>query len=82
MDPSKLSQSDKLKIAEFIFAFESDTLIKSEGQDVLDLFKAHHVSAAEKTELEAYSIMILIKSEIEQDARHRIMREYFGGTLG
>lgn len=81
MNIENLSNQEKLVIAEFIHAMETDTLIKSEGQAVIDLFAEKGIERAKTTELETYSIFFLIKSEIEVIDRQIIMNEYLTGKL-
>jgi hypothetical protein len=82
MEISKLSEKDKYHIAEFLYSYETEVLIKSDGEAVINLFKKHGVERAKTTKLEIIPILTLIKMEIDYDARKQIMSDYFAGKLG
>lgn len=82
MTVEDFSKKDKFKIAEFLYAMETDTLIKSEGQAVIDLFMAHKVERAKTTKLETISIFMLIKEYFDVIDRQELMKDYFSGKLG
>lgn len=81
MDFNKLTNSDKYHIAEFIFSYEADVLIKSDAEKVIEVFKRHEVEKAASVPLEANAIAMLIKSEISEADREIIMAEYYSGDL-
>lgn len=78
---NKLSKKDKAAIGEYIHAYKTETLIKSEGEAVIKMFKKHGVKEADETPLEAHAIMFLIKGHIEREDRTSIMRDYYKGRL-
>ena len=77
----KLSKKDKYALAEYIYSYESDILIKSDAEAVLKVLANHGVEKAVGHELEAHSIMHLIKGAIEREDRTEIMNEYYSGKL-
>ena len=81
MDAKKLSNNDRYVIAEFIFGYESETLIKSEGQAVLDMFQKHGITKQFKGDMTGISILMMIKMEIDPFDRKAIMDSYYSGNL-
>ena len=81
MDAKKLSENDKYVIAEFLFSYESDVLIKSDAQAVVDMFKKHGATKYFKGEMNATSILMMIKMEIDPFDRKEIMEAYYSGNL-
>lgn len=78
---SQLSKKDKSDIAEYIYSYETDILIKSDGESVIKMFKKHGVKEADETPLEAHAIMFLIKAHIERADRTAIMEDYYKGRI-
>jgi len=78
---NQLSKKDKSAIAEYIHSYETDILIKSDGEVVIKMFKKHGVKEADETPLEAHAIMFLIKGHIEREDRTLIMQDYYKGRL-
>lgn len=77
-----LSKDDKYKIAEFIFAWESDTIIRSEAEDVIAVFKSHSVELANRVKVEAFPVLNMIRLSLEPFDRGIIMKDYYAGKLG
>ena len=55
-----LNEKERLIISEFLFAQQSGTLMASEGEDVIDLFKRKKIQQAYMTSLDEDSILILM----------------------
>ena len=77
----KLSKTDKYALAEYMYSYDSDILIKSDAEAVLNVLANHGIEKAVGHELEAHSIMYLIKGAIERADREQIMNEYYSGKL-
>lgn len=76
-----LSQKDKLSIAEYLYSQQTGVLIKSDAEEVVKVFKAHKIKAAETVEIEEFAILLLIKNNIDFADRQAIMNEYYSGKL-
>jgi hypothetical protein len=68
-------------IAEFIFAYESDTLIKSEAESLIKVFQDHRVPEAFVANLEIKDCMDLLMSNTSLETRDEIMKKYYSGAL-
>jgi hypothetical protein len=75
-----LTDKEKLVITEFIHAYQTDTLIKSEGEAVIELFKNKGVDTS-NVELEVYSIRNLIRKNIGSSEISVIVNDYLNGKL-
>jgi len=76
----ELTNKEKLVIAEFVFAYETDTLIKSECESVIELFKNKGVDTS-RVDLEVYSILNLIRKNIGSAEISGIVNDYLNGKL-
>jgi hypothetical protein len=76
----ELTNKEKLVIAEFVYAYETDTLIKSEGESVIELFKNKGVDTS-NVELEVYSILRVIRENIGFAEISVIVNDYLKGKL-
>jgi hypothetical protein len=68
-------------IAEFIFAHESDTLIKPEAEALIKVFQEHHVPEAFVANLTISDCIDLLVSNISLEVRDEIMGKYYSGNL-
>jgi hypothetical protein len=76
-----LTNKQQLVIAEFIFAFRSDTLIKSEAEDLIEVFKEHHVPEAYVANLSIEDTIDLLTNNMSPDTAEEILKKYFRGEL-
>lgn len=76
----QLTKEEKFIIAEFIYSYQTDILIKSDAERVIDLFKARGNDVSE-VKLEANAVMNLIRQHIESPDRIEIMNAYYAGKL-
>lgn len=68
-------------IAEFIFAHQTDTLIKSEAESLIQVFKDHHIIDAFVTNLEVDDCLDLLMKNTSLETRDAIMQKYYKGDL-
>lgn len=76
-----LSQNDKYVIAEFIYSYMGDILIKSDAEAVIEVMKGHEVEEAHNCPIEAQGVFDLIENNISEDTAKQIMNDYFSGQL-
>lgn len=81
MKLSNLSKNDKLAIAEFLHAFSSDLLIKSDVVKVIDVLKNHKIKNAENLKIEVIPVLNLVNQNIDITDRKLIMDAYYSNTL-
>lgn len=68
-------------IAEFIFAYESDTLIKPEAEALIRVFQEHHVPEAFVANLSIEDTIGLLASNTSLETRDVIMGKYYSGAF-
>ena len=68
-------------IAEFIFSYESDTLIKPEAEALIKVFQEHHVPEAFVANLTISDCVDLLVSNTSLEVRDVIMGKYYSGSL-
>lgn len=69
-------------IAEFIHAYQTDTLIKSEGEALLKVFQDHKVVLSDSnSDLSIDDYLKLILLNIDLDTIDEIMKKYYKGEL-
>lgn len=68
-------------IAEFIFAHETDTLIKPEAEALIRVFQEHHIPEAFVANLSIEDTIGLLASNTSIETRDVIMEKYYSGTL-
>lgn len=78
---SNLSTKEKFAIAEYIYSQSTGVLIKIDAEAVVKVLKTHGVKEAETVEMEEYSILMLINSNIPLADRDAIMKDYFIGNI-
>lgn len=77
----EFTKQQKLAIAEFVFAFFNDTLIKSEADNLIKVFQEHHVPEAFVANLETEDCIKLVMDNTTPSIVQKIMKEYFSGKL-
>lgn len=77
-----LTKKEKYIIAEFLYSYGSDILIKSDAENVIEMFKKRGVKQAFKIEVEATATIILIRANLNICDRDEIMKDYYTGKLG
>lgn len=77
----ELTKSEKNDIAEFIFSYKSDILIKSDAEKVIELFKNKGVPGAEGLELYADEVSEFINKTLSSEEIESIMKAYYSGGL-
>jgi hypothetical protein len=68
-------------IAEFIFAHESDTLIKPEAEALIRVFQEHRVPEAFVANLAIKDCIDLLGSNTSLETRDSIMEKYYSGAF-
>ena len=69
-------------IAEFIHAYQTHTLIKSEGEALLKVFQDHNVVLSDSnSDLSIHEYLKLILLNIDLDTIDEIMKKYYKGEL-
>ena len=77
-----LSRGHMNIIAEFLFSYEADVLIKQDARDVLDLFvELGFKSKVDSPYVEGLAIKKLIESIIPKETIDGIMEKYYSGKL-
>lgn len=77
----EFTQKQKLAIAEFLHAYETDTLIKPEAEKLISVFQEHSVPEAYVANLEIDDCCDLIINNTTADERSEIMALYYSGKL-
>ena len=80
IEAKNLTTEEKNIIAEYIYSYQTEILIKSDAERVIELFKNRGFDTS-KVELEAHSVMNLIRLYIDSPDRDDIMNLYFQGKL-
>lgn len=75
------TQKQKLDIAEFIFGYESDTLIKPDAERLIKVFQEHSVPEAYVANLSTDDCLDLLIKNTTTAERVGIMSEYYSGKL-
>jgi antibiotic biosynthesis monooxygenase (ABM) superfamily enzyme len=90
MEKIKFSKKEELAIAEYGFAYSSDTLIKSEAVDVLVVMLNHKMidnldnwlnKVERKTNGIAHEIIHLLRKNIPQEQRKQIVKDFQGDYI-
>jgi hypothetical protein len=68
-------------IAEFIFAYETDTLIKSEAKGLIKVFQEHSIPEAYVANLSIEDCLELLVDNTTVDQRGELMTKYYSGNL-
>lgn len=76
-----LTDKQQYDIAEFIFAHESDTLIKPEAEALIRVFQEHHVPESFVANLSIEDCIDLLASNTSLEIRDEIMKKYYRGAL-
>jgi hypothetical protein len=85
-----LTESDRTAIAEFIFSYQTDVLIKQDALTVIDVLDKHKlIEEPEKwkdqvnnqSETISLRLMLLIEKVIPAPTGKAIMDEYYGGNF-
>ncbi len=76
---SILSNSDKYHIAEFIYSYATDVLIKSDAEKVIKVLNEHFTM--EDIKMDASVISNLIRKYIDEQSINSIMVDYYAGRL-
>lgn len=75
------TQKQKLDIAEFIFGYESDTLIKPDAEKLINVFQEHSVPEAYVANLSIEDCLDLLVKNTTSEERTEIMTQYYSGKL-
>jgi len=81
MDIEQLTQKDKYFIAEFVFSFGQNVLIKADLTNLIDVMIKHNVEGATTVKLESCAILFLLRKSLDCVARRDIMVQYYKGEL-
>lgn len=76
-----LTTEQQCSIAEFIFAYLGDTIIKSEAIDLIEVFQEHHVPEAFVANLSIEDTIDLLMDNTSIEMRDEIMKKYYSGKL-
>ncbi|PIZ50427.1 hypothetical protein COY27_07130 [Candidatus Woesearchaeota archaeon CG_4_10_14_0_2_um_filter_33_13] len=76
----QLTDKDKYIIAEYIYSFHQDILIKSDAQEVLNMFDRKGINVI-GIELEKYTVMNLIRKHVGVLDRQEIMEQYYSNNI-
>lgn len=77
----EFTNKEQLEIAEFIFAYQSGTLIKPEAEDLIRVFQDHHVPEAFVANLNIDDTVDLLVKNTSHETREDIMHKYYSGKL-
>jgi hypothetical protein len=77
----KFTKQQQYIIAEFIFAHETDTLIKPEAQALIEVFQEHSVPEAYVANLSIEDCVDLLVKNTTSEERSTIMADYYSGNL-
>jgi hypothetical protein len=77
----EFTDKQKLVIAEFAHAYETDTLIKSEAEDLIKVFQEHNISKAFTTNVDINDCLELLFENTTLEERDLIMQSYYSGSL-
>ena len=74
------TNQEKTVVADFIFSMETDVLIKSDAEKVINMFKLKGVDVS-NVGLNAYQVFMLIKQHFDVLERRELMKLYTSGKL-
>lgn len=77
----EFTKKQELAIAEFIFSYETDVLITSDAQNLINVFQEHHVPEAYVANISIEDCMQLIKDNISVEQTDEILKKYLSGKL-
>ena len=77
----EFTKEQEFIIAEFIFAYQSDTLIKSEAKELINVFQEHSVPEAYVANLSVTDCIYLLINNTSQEQRDTLMDKYYSGNL-
>lgn len=77
---NKLTNKDQYIIAEYIYSYQQDILIKSDAKSVIKMFNEKGIDTSE-VELEAHAVMNLIRKHIGSVDRNMIMEQYYSNAI-
>jgi hypothetical protein len=86
----ELSNKDKYIIAEYVYSWQSDILIKSDAERLIDVFDKHELIKNKKSWLKdvedqsdniAVKLMLVLENNISDDVGNKIMDDYRAGKL-
>ena len=76
-----LTDKQKLAIAEFAHAYETDTLIKPEAEALIKVFQEHGVPEAFVANVDIDDCLELLFENTTVEERDLIMQSYYSGSL-
>jgi len=77
----KLTDKQKLAIAEFAHAYETDTLIKPEAEALIKVFQEHGIPEAFVANVDIDDCLELLMANTTIEERTELMQLYYSGSL-
>ncbi len=77
----KLTDKEKMIIAEFIFSYETDVLIKTDAIAVIQLLEKKEIEGADELTMDAAKIKAAVIKAVTQKEVTSIMADYYSGKL-